>query len=111
MRDDSALEAALRRVMEPQQARKAAERIARRLESHPLPAQEPARAWWPSTLALAFAPAWPRIAALACAAVLGMSIGFSSFGARIVANLDLVRVAAAEDSASNVLDPDTGMRP
>ena len=43
-------------------------------------------AWWPAALMdFSFAPAWPRLAALACAAVLGISIGLSSYGARIAA--------------------------
>jgi hypothetical protein len=58
-----------------------------------------------------FAPAWPRIAALACAAVLGVTIGLSSLGSRIAADLDLNRVATADDSANSVFDPDVGMRP
>ena len=45
-----------------------------------------------------FAPAWPRVAALAAAAVLGISIGLSGLGTRIAADLDLVRVAAADDA-------------
>ena len=111
MRDDSALEAALRRVMEPQDAKQAAERIARRLESGPLPAQKRAFAWWPVALSdTTFAPAWPRLAALACAAILGISIGLSGLGTRIAADLDLVRVAAADDGGS-VLDLDVGIRP
>ena len=44
-----------------------------------------------------FAPAWPRVAALAAAAVLGISIGLSGLGTRIAADLDLVRVAAADE--------------
>ena len=119
MKDDSALEAALRRVMQPREAREAAERIARRLESRALPPQTRRHAWWPSaltdlTFAPSFAPAWPRIAALACAAVLGISIGLSSLGARIAVGLDLNRVASADDSttsANSVFDPDAGIRP
>ena len=53
-----------------------------------------------------FAPAWPRVAALAGAAVLGISIGLSNFGTRIAADLDLVRVAAADDAGTNVFDLD-----
>ncbi|HMK78262.1 MAG TPA: hypothetical protein VK438_01365 [Xanthobacteraceae bacterium] len=112
MRDDSALEAALRRAMEPRQAREAAERIARRLESRSLAPQNPPRVWWPGVLSdFAIAPAWPRIAALACAAVLGISIGLSSFGTRIAADLDLVRSAPADESQNSVFDLDVGLRP
>ena len=61
---------------------------------------------------LGFRAAWPRVAALAGAAVLGISIGLSNIGTRIAADLDLVRVASAED-AGNVFDVDsvTGLRP
>jgi hypothetical protein len=111
MKDDSALEAALRRAMAPQEAKLAADRIARRLASGSLPAQKRPLAWWPAALAdVTFAPAWPRLAALAVAAVLGISIGLSSLGTRIATDLDLVRVASAEDGGS-VLDLDVGIRP
>ena len=49
------------------------------------------------------------IAALAGAAVLGISIGLSGLGTRIATDLDLVRVAA--DDANNVFDLDMGFRP
>ena len=90
----------------------AANRILTRLES--LPPQKRALAWWPSALMdWNFAPAWPRLAALAAAAVLGVSIGLSNFGTRIAADLDLVRVASADDTGTNVFDTDsiTGLRP
>ena len=112
MRDDSAFEAALRRVMEPRQAKEAAERIARRLEARALPPQRPSAKWWPSVrAAFDFAPAWPRVAALACATVLGITIGLSSLGTRIATDLDLIRVAVAEDGGHSVFDLDMGFRP
>jgi hypothetical protein len=45
--------------------------------------------------------------------VLGISIGLSNVGTRIAADLDLVRVASAEDGGANVFDVDsvTGLRP
>jgi hypothetical protein len=110
--NDHEFETALRRVMaagDPDDA--AAQRIVTRLEK--LPPQKRAFAWWPSALMnWDFAPAWPRLAALAGAAVLGISIGLSNIGTRIAADLDLVRVASAED-AGNVFDVDsvTGLRP
>src|SRR5436189_1567383 len=113
MKDDHELEAALRRVMgtdQPSDA--AADRILARLAS--LPPQKRAFAWWPSALMdWNFAPAWPRLAALAGAAALGVSIGLSNFGTRVAADLDLVRVASADDAATNVFDTDsiTGIRP
>ena len=112
MKDDSALEAALRRVMTAREAEDVAERIVRRLEARALSPQKRALAWWPSTLTdFSFAPAWPRVAALAAAAVLGVSIGLSGLGTRIAADLDLVRVAAADDAATNVFELDLGIRP
>jgi hypothetical protein len=111
MRDESSLEAALRRAMAPDDAKAAAARIARRLAAHALPPQKRALAWWPAALTdFSFAPAWPRVAALACAAVLGISIGLSGLGTRIATDLDLVRVATADDAGS-VLDLDVGLRP
>ena len=113
MKDDHELEAVLRRVMGADQPNDAAaNRILTRLES--LPPQKRALAWWPSALMdWNFAPAWPRLAGLAAAAVLGVSIGLSNFGTRIAADLDLVRVASADDTGTNVFDTDsiTGLRP
>jgi hypothetical protein len=116
MTDDHELEAALRRMMKPRAdegANAAAERIVRKLEAAPLPAQKRAFAWWPAALTdWSFAPAWPRVAALAAAAVLGISIGLSGLGTRIAVDLDLVRVAsAADDAGSNVFDLEFGLRP
>ena len=113
MKDDRELEAALRRVMAPEDADDAAaNRILARLDS--LPPQKRAFAWWPAALMdWNFAPAWPRLAALACAAALGILIGLSNVGTRIATNLDLVRVASADDIGTNVFDIDsvTGLRP
>jgi hypothetical protein len=112
MKDDHELEVALRRVMTAGDTDDAAtKRVLARLAS--LPPQKRAFAWWPAALTdWDFAPAWPRVAALAGAAVLGISIGLSNIGTRIAADLDLVRVASAED-AGNVFDVDsvTGLRP
>ena len=113
MTSDRELEAALHRVMTAGDAQDAAaQRIVTRLES--LPPQKRAFAWWPSALMnWDFAPAWPRVAALAGAAVLGISIGLSNIGTRIAADLDLVRVASADEAGANVFDVDsvTGLRP
>lgn len=108
---DHELDAALRRAMMPADDNGAAtQRLLARLQS--LPPQKRALHWWPSALMdWNFAPAWPRLAALAGAAVLGISIGLSSLGTRIAADLNLVQVAAADDT--NVFDADsvTGLRP
>jgi hypothetical protein len=114
MTSDHELEAALGRVMATAAKPhvEAAERIVANLESAPLPAQKRAFAWWPAALTdREFAPAWPRVAALAGAAALGIAIGLSGLGARIATDLDLVRVAAADDAGSNVFDLDVGLRP
>jgi len=112
MTDDHELEASLRHVMTAGDPDDAAQRILKRLES--LPPQKRGLTWWPSALMdWNFAPAWPRVAALAGAAVLGISIGLSGFGTRIATDLDLVRIAAADDIGANVFDVDsvTGLRP
>ena len=113
MSTDYELEAALRRVMSARNADEAAtQRVLARLEA--LPPQKRGFAWWPAALMdWNFAPAWPRLAALAGAAVLGISIGLSNFGTRIAADLDLVRVASADDASAGVFDTDsmTGLRP
>src|SRR5437764_14746324 len=112
MKTDHGLEAALRGMMTVRNRDEAAaNRVLARLES--LPPQKRSLAWWPAALMdWNFAPAWPRLAALAGAAVLGISVGLSNVGTRIAADLDLVRGAAAEDAA-NVFDTDslTGLRP
>jgi len=115
MNPDHDLESALSRVM----ARAGdsddatAQRVLARLESGHLPAQKRARFIWPSVLTdWDFAPAWPRIAALGCAAALGITVGLSGFGLRIATGLNLVQVAGADESAA-VFDVDsvTGLRP
>jgi hypothetical protein len=112
MKKDHELEAALRRVLTQPADAETAERIVAALASAPLPAQKRRLAWWPAALTdLDFAPAWPRLATLAGAAALGVSIGLSGVGARIATDLDLVRVAAAEDIPTNVFDLDAGFRP
>jgi len=107
---DEELEAALRRVMAAGPEELAAKRLLGRLQ--PLPPQKRGFAWWPAALMdVSFAPAWPRLATLAAAAVLGISIGLSSFGTRIASDLNLVRVANADDATTNAFDSDAGLRP
>ena len=109
----SDLETALRRMAaDPRAEDAAADRLLRKLDAMPLPPQKRPLAWWPAALTdWNFAPAWPRVAMLAAAGVLGITIGLSNLGARIAADLDLVRVAAAEDAGNNVFDIDLGLRP
>ena len=113
MKDDPKMGELLRRYYEAGPAAEPVpERFLAMLES--LPPQKRAFAWWPSALMnWDFAPAWPRVAALAGAAVLGISIGLSNVGTRIAADLDLVRVASADEAGANVFDGDsvTGLRP
>jgi hypothetical protein len=107
---DEELEAALRRVLTTSPEDLAAQRLLGRLQS--LPPQKRALAWWPAVLMDgSFAPAWPRLATLAAAAVLGISIGLSNFGARIAADLNLMRTASADDASTNAFDSDAGLRP
>jgi hypothetical protein len=114
---DRELEASLGRVMTPTpDANDAAERVLARLDAVPLPPQKRGwlAAWWPAALTdLNFAPAWPRVAALACAAALGISVGLSGLGTRIATDLDLVRMASADEAGATIFDSDTiaGLRP
>src|SRR2546423_11449882 len=113
MKDDHELEQALRRVMSSSDMDDAtADRILARLEA--LPPQKRGFAWWPAALMdWSFAPAWPRVAALAGAAALGISIGLSNFGTLIAADLDLMPIHSADDAGAGVFDTDsvTGLRP
>ncbi|HEX5509766.1 MAG TPA: hypothetical protein VFX37_14795 [Pseudolabrys sp.] len=58
-----------------------------------------------------FAPAWPRVAALACCAALGLMIGFSGID-RSIDGLS-AEAAQAPSFASAVFEPEplTGIRP
>lgn len=116
--DDRELEATLRRVMAPtrEHADAAAERLVARLTTAKLPAQKRRllAGWWPSALLNSdFAPAWPRVTTLACGAALGIVIGLSSLGMRIATDLDLWRVASADDVRVTIFDADSvaGLRP
>src|SRR3954469_24627022 len=108
------LDAALRRVMTPADARMdaTAERVVARLASVPLPPQKRALIRWPAVLTdWSFAPSWPRVAGLAGPAACATTIGLSGPGLRIASNLDLVRVSANDDLANTLFDVDTGLRP
>ena len=107
---DEELDAALRRVLTTSPQDLAARRLLARMQT--LPPQRRGFSWWPTALMdVNFAPAWPRLATLAAAAVLGISIGLSSFGTRIAADLNLVRTASADDASTNAFDSDAGLRP
>jgi len=72
------LETALKRRTEPPQDEQAAvERVLRRLNG-PLPRQKLSFWRWPTVLLdWQFAPAWPRMAALACCAAIGFVVGIA----------------------------------
>jgi hypothetical protein len=91
-------------------------RVTAALLARPLPPQHRrgffARWWWPAELLdLDFAPAWPRIAALASVAALGFAVGLAELGA--VGDLDgsggagTVAMASAEAGLAAVMfEPD-----
>jgi hypothetical protein len=70
--------------------------------------------WWPAALARAdFAPAWPRVAVLACVAALGFAVGLTNVSARLAADLSPRFAALApEDVSANLFDTDaiTGLQ-
>ncbi len=104
-----------------QAARRAGEQSAARvvsaLKAKPLPPQR--RSWsrlWPSALLNNdFAPAWPRIAALACVALIGCSIGFFGPGTRTFqqAGWAIAFAQNSDDVSGLVFEPEplTGARP
>jgi len=110
MKTDHELEAALRGLARAEPSGDAVGRIMHRLEAAPLPPQKRAFAWPSVLMDWRFEPTWPRVAALAGAAMLGISIGLSGVGARIAADLDLVRVANADEAVSDA-DSVGGLRP
>ena len=108
------LEAALkRRAATPQTDEAAVGRVLKRLGG-PLPRQK--LAFWrlPSVLLdWQFAPAWPRVAALACCAALGFVIGLAGLDRHFdVANASFA-AASSSDLGSIVFEPEalTGARP
>lgn len=91
-----------------------ADRALTNLFAAPLPRQHGRRSHWPTLLLnFDFAPAWPRLAALACCAALGFAVGLTGLDQ----HLDLMRgktpVATAADFVSLVSEPEplTGARP
>jgi len=97
--------------------RASAARVVGALMARPLPAQR--RPWlhWPSALLDAeFGLAWPRIAALACIALIGCTIGFFGPGAPPLQRAGWM-IALAQPSDSDVSglvfepEPLTGAKP
>jgi hypothetical protein len=108
------LDAALKRTMQPQPADPAAvSRVLARL-APPLPRQKLSLWRLPSVLLdWQFAPAWPRVAALAGCAVLGFYVGIAGLD-RPFDHLDGSFITASSgDFGSAVFEPEslTGARP
>ena len=108
------LEAALKRHTQAPPADDAAvERVLKRL-SGPLPRQKMPLWRLPGVLLdWQFAPAWPRMAALACCAALGFVIGISGLDRHIDPTDAAFTVASRADIGSIVFEPEplTGARP
>src|SRR5436190_5533535 len=93
-----------------------AARVVSKLAAKPLPRQR--RPWfrnWPSALLNNdFAPAWPRLAALACVALIGCTIGFFGPGTPAFQRTGwIVAVAQDSDVSGLVFEPEplTGAKP
>jgi hypothetical protein len=88
-----------------------AARVLTRLAA-PLPQQD--RAWWRWPLVLLdwqFAPAWPRVAALACCAAIGFMVGIAGFDRPF--DRGGLTAAGGGDIAAAVFEPEaiSGARP
>ena len=96
---------------------RSAARLVATLAATPLPRQR--QSWsrrWPSALLNNdFAPAWPRLAALACVALIGCSIGFFGPGTRAFQRTGWIVTAQNSDPDVGGLvfepEPLTGARP
>jgi hypothetical protein len=108
------LEAALKRYSKaPPADDAAAARVLERL-SRPLPRQKKPLWRLPGILLdWQFAPAWSRVAALACCAALGFVIGIAGLDRRIDGPVAPFAVASRGDLGSIVFEPEplTGARP
>jgi hypothetical protein len=108
------LETALKRQTQAPPADDAAvERVLKRL-SGPLPRQKMPLWRLPGVLLdWQFAPAWPRMAALACCAALGFVIGIAGVDRRFDAGVVPFAIASHSDIGSIVFEPEalTGARP
>jgi hypothetical protein len=108
------LAVALKRRAETPQAEEAAvERVLERL-NEPLPRQKLSLRRWPSALLdWQFAPAWPRVAALACCAALGFYVGIAGLDRHWDPIDGPYSFASRADLGSIVFEPEplTGARP
>jgi hypothetical protein len=111
---DDFLDTALRRhTKAPPTDDLAVERVLKRIEG-PLPRQKPPQWRLPNVLLdWQFAPAWPRVAALACCAAIGFVIGIAGVDRRIDGTNARLTVASSGDLGSIVFEPEalTGARP
>ena len=112
-----AREVAAPAAAEVEQSEATAARLLEALAARPLPPQRrPMLPWrWPALLLdVDFAPAWPRIAALACAAALGVGVGLFGGDTSLFAGRNGAAIAAAEtDLLTLVFEPEplTGAAP
>jgi hypothetical protein len=96
---------------------RSAARVVSTLALRPLPRQR--HSWfrsWPSALLNNdFAPAWPRLAALACVALVGCTVGFFGPGTRAFQRTGWIVAIAqnSDDVGGLVFDPEplTGAKP
>jgi hypothetical protein len=92
----------------------AADRVLATLRT-PLPAQRHSIfEHWPSVLLdLDFAPAWPRLAALACVMLVGCMAGLFGPGAELIQRPDTAMIVANAKAGAFAFEPDplTGVRP
>lgn len=111
---DDFLEDALKRQMQTRPAEDAAvEHVLKRLAG-PLPRQKTPLWRLPGVLLdWQFAPAWPRVAALACCAALGFVIGIAGVDRRFDGGGAPFTIASSADIGSIVFEPEalTGARP
>jgi hypothetical protein len=109
----SFLDVALKRHSKAPQADDAAVERVMALLATPLPRQKMPLWRLPNVLLdWQFAPAWPRVAALACCAALGFVIGLAGIDRRID-GVDATFTVANRDLGSIVFEPEplTGARP
>ena len=96
---------------------RAVHRMLAALNARPLPPQrQPLLNYWRAGTADNHWVTWPRFAALACGATLGVVVGLSSLGMRVATDLELnlTQTAAVDaDLSGNLFDADsiTGLAP
>ena len=112
---DRKLDALIARAMRRDAAESedtSAARLLAALAAKPLPKQRKLMRWWPAPLLdIDLAPAWPRVAAFACVAALGLAIGLA--GPDLGVFEGAAMASAASDIDLGVFEPEllTGARP